>query len=87
MVYAGMMIALPASGWEVFGRMSDKELAGYLREWAGRINMARIKKAPPRKPTKKKTRRVKDKSPHASTARLLEEAKKARAARDYRQNQ
>lgn len=80
MVYAGMMIALPATEWEVFGRMSPQELAGYLRDWAGRIDLARIKKAPPRKPTKNKTRRVKDKSPHVSTARLLDEAKKSRLA-------
>jgi hypothetical protein len=80
MVYAGMMIALPATEWEVFGRMSTPELAGYLRDWAGRIDLARIQKAPPRKPTQNKTRRVKDKSPHVSTARLLDEAKKSRLA-------
>ncbi len=78
MVYAGMMIALPAQQWEMFGPMSAKKLARYLRDWASKIDMIRIKKAPPRKPTKNKTRRVKDKSPHLSTARLLEEAKKAR---------
>lgn len=78
MVYPGMMIALPASEWEVFGRMSSTELAGYLRDWAGQINLKKIKKAPPRKPTQKKTRRIKDTSPHVSTARLLDAAKKVR---------
>jgi IS4 transposase len=43
-VYAGMMIALPAEQWEVFGPMSATQLAGYLRAWAGKINMAKIKK-------------------------------------------
>lgn len=81
MVYAGMMIALPVSGWEPFGPMPSPELAGHLREWAGRINLARIKKAPPRKPTRTATRRIKDKSPHVSTARLLDEAKKTRQAK------
>ena len=81
MVYPGMMIALPASEWEVFGRMSGTELANYLRDWAGRINLERVKKAPPRKPTTKKTRRIKDTSPHVSTARLLNEAKKVRQAK------
>lgn len=81
MVYAGMMIALPASEWEAFGPMPGPELAGHLREWAGRIDMARIKKTPPRKPTRTVTRRIKDKSPHASTARLLDEAKKTRQAK------
>lgn len=76
MVYAGMMIALPAEEWEVFGTMSTKELAGRLRDWASKINLLKIKKAPPRKPTKNKTKRIKDKSPHLSTARLLEAAKK-----------
>lgn len=84
MVYPGMMIALPASEWAVFGRMPGQELAGYLRVWAGQINLARIKKAPPRKPTKTRTRRIKDKSPHVSTARLLDEAKKTRQAKASR---
>jgi IS4 transposase len=78
MVYAGMMIALPASEWEVFGRMSSQELAGYLHEWASKINLERIKKARPRKPTKTRTPRIKDKSPHVSTARLLDQVKRGR---------
>jgi Transposase DDE domain len=77
-VYAGMMIAPPAEQWEVFGSMSSQELAPYLRDWACKINLAKIKKAPPRKPTKEKTRPIKDKSPHLSTARLLDQAKKKR---------
>jgi|SRR5215213_7671761 len=75
LVYAGMMIALPAAGWEGFGRMSAAELAGHLRDWAGKIDMFKIKKAPPREPTKNKTKRIKDSGPHLSTARLLKEAK------------
>jgi hypothetical protein len=75
------MIALPPGQWEVFGRMSAKELASYLRDWASKINLEKIKKAPPRKPTKEKTKRIKDGSPHLSTARLLEEAKKDRLAK------
>jgi hypothetical protein len=81
LVYAGMMIALPAEQWEVFGQTSAAELAGYLRDWAGKIDMAKIKKAPPRKPTRQKSRRIKDNSPHLSTARLLDDAKKARQAK------
>jgi Transposase DDE domain len=79
-VYLGMMIAVPASEWTVFGTMSTGELAKYLREWAAKINLLKIKKAPPRKPTKKKSPRIEDKSPHLSTARLLEAAKVERAA-------
>jgi IS4 transposase len=76
MVYAGMMIALPPAEWEGFGRMSAKELADFLGAWARQINLAKIKKSPPRKPTKVKTPRIQDDSPHLSTARLLDQAKK-----------
>jgi hypothetical protein len=78
LVYAGMMIALPAPQWQVFGQMSARELASFLRAWASKVNMEKIKKAPPRKPTREKPQRIKDKSPHLSTARLLDEAKKDR---------
>ena len=61
--------------------------AGYLRDWASKINMEKIKKAPPRKPTKQKTKRIKDDSPHLSTARLLEEAKNDRKANPRVRNQ
>src|SRR5262245_5960563 len=81
LVYAGMMIALPAPVWERFGHMSARELAGYLRDWASKINMDKIKKAPPRQPPKHKSKPIKDKSPHLSTARLLDEARKARQAK------
>lgn len=77
-VFAGMMIALPGPKWEVFGRMSADEFARHLRDWAGRINLLRVKKSPPRRPTKVKSPRIKDRSPHVSTARLLEEAKRSR---------
>ena len=87
LVYAGMMIALPAQQWEVFGQMSARELAGYLRDWASKINMDKIKKAPPRKPTKQKPQRIRDDSPHLSTARLLDEAKKAQPTQTKVQNQ
>jgi hypothetical protein len=80
MVFAGMMIALPATEWVIFRTMTADELAKYLREWAGKINMKKIKKSPPRKPTKNKPKRIKDKSPHVSTARLLNAAKNQRQA-------
>jgi hypothetical protein len=87
LVYAGMMIALPAPEWEAFGEMSATELAGYLRVWAGKINMEKIKKAPPRKPTRQKTKRIKDDGPHLSTARLLAEAKKDHKTKPMVRNQ
>ena len=87
LVYAGMMIALPAAEWVVFAKMSAGELAGHLRDWAGKVNMRKIKKSPPRLPTKNKTKRIKDKSPHVSTARLLAEARQARRAKSKVRNQ
>ena len=65
---------------------SAQKLAKYLRLWATKINMEKIKKAPPRKPTKEKTKRIKDKSPHLSTARLLDEAKKSRQTKTNSRN-
>jgi IS4 transposase len=79
MVYAGMMIALPMEQWTRFGQMPARELAKYLRDWASKINLKKIKKSPPRKPTKQKSERIQDQSPHLSTARLLEEAKVSKA--------
>jgi hypothetical protein len=87
LVYAGMMIALPARQWEVFGQMSAKELAGSLRHWASKVNLAKIKKAPPRKPTRHKSKRIKDTSPHVATARLLDKAKKDQQAKTKVRNQ
>jgi hypothetical protein len=87
LVYAGMMIALPAAQWVVFATMPAGELAGHLRDWAGKVNMRKIKKSPPRQPTKNKSKRIKDKSPPVSTARLLAEAKEARQAKTKVRNQ
>lgn len=66
--YAGMMIALPTQMWEVFGHMSAGELAGHLRDWASKINRDKIKKAPPRRPTRERTKRIKDDAWHAQMA-------------------
>src|SRR5262249_1702034 len=87
LVYAGMMIALPAEEGTPFAQMPARQLAGYLPDWAGRINMRKTKKSPPRKPTKNKTNRIKDHSPHLSTARLLDQAKKDRQAKSLVRNQ
>jgi IS4 transposase len=87
LVVAGMMIALPAQEWEVFGQLSARDLARCLREWAAKINLEKIKKAPPRKPTKEQTKTIKDKSPHLSTARLLDQARECRKERLRSPNQ
>jgi hypothetical protein len=86
LVYAGMMIALPAEQWRPFGPMSAGELAGHLRQWAEKVNLLKIKKAPPRKPTRNKTVPIKDKGTHVSTARLLDEAKQPQQTKTKRPN-
>lgn len=77
-VYAGMMVALPEQRWACFGAMSAAELAGYLRAWSGRVNLAKFKKSPPREPTKRKPPRIRDRCTHISTAQLLQRAKQNR---------
>jgi len=78
LVYAGMMVALPAEHWSHFGVMSAGELAEYLRSWSARVNLKKLRKAPPRAPTKQKSPRIKDRSVHLSTARLLDQAKQTK---------
>jgi IS4 transposase len=84
LVYAGMMVALPDEQWGAFGVMPSRELAGYLRAWSGKVNLAKFRKSPPRKPTKRKPPRIKDRSTHLSTARLLQRAKQDRSAKQKR---
>ena len=86
-VYSGMMIAVPDPEWVVFGTMPAEQLAQLLRTWAARINVKKIKKSPPRPPTKKKAERINDSSPHVSTARLLDDAKKNRQAQNRQRKQ
>jgi IS4 transposase len=73
--YAGMMIAIPEESWEVFGRMTAKELGRVLRDLAMRVRLGTLQKHPrgPKKPVKKKPKN--NKQPHISTLRLLEKRK------------
>jgi hypothetical protein len=77
-VYAGMMVALPDEQWSRFGAMSSHEIACCLREWAAKVNLKKFQKSVPRKPTQRKPPRIKDRSTHLSTARLLQRAKRDR---------
>ena len=73
--YAGMMIAIPEKSWEVFGRMTAKELGRVLKDLAGCVRLETLQKHPrgPKKPVKKKPKN--NKQPHVSTLRLLETKK------------
>lgn len=74
--YRGMMIALPAEWWEAFRELTLAQMAGLLKELAGRVRLAAFRKHP-RGPKKKPPQRLKDaKQKHVSTARLLAQRKK-----------
>jgi hypothetical protein len=74
--YRGMMIAIPAEHWEVFRRLSVRELAGLLQELAKRVRLSAFRKHPrgPKKPPAK--RRSGKKDTHVATARLLARRRK-----------
>lgn len=70
-VYQGMMIAIPEKHWQIFGRMTPREVADTLRVLASKVNLRRFQKHPrgPKKPQPKRT--YDKKHPHASTFRLI----------------
>src|SRR3954470_21765561 len=69
--YAGMMIAVPPSEWEVFQGMCEVQMAEFLRETASLAWLAKYprSKRGPKKPRPKRTGRFSD---HVATARLLD---------------
>jgi hypothetical protein len=73
--YRGLMIAIPAEEWEVFGGLTAREFARLLRELAGRVRLAAFRRHR-RGPKKPPPKRIHQKNkPHVSTARLLEQRK------------
>jgi hypothetical protein len=69
--YEGMMIALPSSEWAPLGRLSQTELAEFLREVASQAWLAkypRTVRGPKKPPPKRTSGRT---NHHVSTARLL----------------
>jgi len=69
--YDGMMIAIPAPHWAVFGEMSDVDLAHVLRELASSVNLSKYRKHP-RGPKKKPPQRAAyQNGSHVSTAKLI----------------
>jgi hypothetical protein len=69
--YGGMMVAIPASHWEVFRRLTHAELARLLKNLAARANLRRYQKHPrgPKKPPPKKSKYKN--GGHVSTAKLI----------------
>jgi IS4 transposase len=77
--FRGMMIALPASGWQLFEQMSVEAFADTLKQWAALVNLRRFQSSPrgPKKPAQKD--KFDSKHPHVSTARLLIQKKNKRS--------
>jgi Transposase DDE domain len=76
--YRGMMIAIPAEEWLVFGTLTVEGWGTVLRELASRVQLEKFRKHP-RGPKKPRTKRQSDRrKPHVSTAKLLAERKKKR---------
>lgn len=69
--YDGMMIAIPAPRWEVFGKLTPSELARVLKDLAANVNLRRYQKHPrgPKKPPPKKSKYKN--GGHVSTAKLI----------------
>ncbi len=75
-VYRGMMIAVPAEHWRVFGDMSAAMLAKALRQLAHQADLALYQRHP-RGSKKPRPKRAKDKRhPHVATARLIADRSK-----------
>ena len=69
--YDGMMVAIPAEHWSVFGSFSDAQLARVLKELALKVSLPRYQKHP-RGPKKKPPRRTKyQHGEHVATAKII----------------
>jgi IS4 transposase len=68
--YAGMMIAVPPSEWEIFQGLSEGEMVEFLRVAASQAWLAKYPRSKhgPKKPRPKRAGRFND---HVATARLL----------------
>lgn len=76
--YSGMMIAIPATQWQIFSQMPLEQVCSTLMHLAGNVNLKKFASSP-RKPKKLKPQPCwNKKQPHVSTARLLAQAKRLR---------
>ena len=69
--HRGMMVAVPEDEWVDFGRLSARELADWLRQWARLVQLPQSRKQPrgPQKPRPRRTSGAK--VSHVATSRLL----------------
>jgi hypothetical protein len=76
--YAGMMVAIPAEQWQVFGEISDQEMAQLLCHLAAKMVLARYRKHP-RGPKKKPPPRQRYRNgAHVATAKVIAERKRVK---------
>lgn len=69
--YRGMMIAIPASVWEIFGQMSLPMFCTMLQQWASQVDLQRFSSTPRGRKKSPPQRQNNPHRPHVSTARLL----------------
>jgi hypothetical protein len=69
--FGGMEIAVPPEEWKEFNEMSEAEFAEYLKDWAKKVELQKIRSSPrgEKKPIKKE--KFDKKHPHVATFRLL----------------
>jgi len=69
--YQGMMIAIPAPAWRIFGTMSSAEMVATLLMLAEKVHLRTFRKSPrgPKKPRRPHEGNLK--RSHVSTAKLL----------------
>jgi Transposase DDE domain len=73
--YEGMMVAIPADQWQVFGSLSEQQLAQLLKELAAKMVLKRYRKHP-RGPKKKPLPRKRYRNGHhVATSKVLAERK------------
>jgi Transposase DDE domain len=72
-VYDGMMVAIPAEEWLIFGGMGVSALVKVLKQLAGKVDLAayRRHRRGPKKPQPHRTSHKEE--PHISTAKLLKD--------------
>jgi Transposase DDE domain len=76
--YAGMMVAIPAAEWAVFGTLSAEGMAQVLSELAGKMVVRRYCKHPRGPKKKPPQRRCYRNGEHIATSKVLEGRKSAK---------
>jgi len=71
--YRGMMIAIPAEEWLVFGSLTMEEWSVLLRALASHVQLDKFRKHPRGAKKPRLKRQSHKRKPHVSTAKLLAE--------------